>query len=128
MEAYISNGRSIITAQIQFRHHFERREAPSRKVILRAVQNFPQAANAYKKRSPVRPRTSRSAVNIESAANAIDQSPKKSTRRLAQQVHIPRTSVRRILYKGLNFYPYKLQIVQELRQQDKIRGITFCDW
>ena len=128
VEAYFSSGRSNVTAQKKFRQSFKRLETPSRKVFQRAVQNFREISNANKKRSPGRPRISRRAVSIERVANATDQSPKKSTRRLAQQVHNPGCNVLRILRKDLNLYPCKLQIVQKLRQQDKIHRITFCDW
>jgi hypothetical protein len=94
----ICRGSSFVTTQRRFRQYFRKREAPSRKVILRAVSNFRETGNA-KKPSPGRPRTSRSAVNIEHVSNAIAQSPRKSTRRLAQQVNITYTSVRRILKK-----------------------------
>ena len=56
VEAYLPSGLSIVTAQTQFRQHFQRCEAPSRKVIiLRAVQNFRDTSIAIKKRSPGRP-------------------------------------------------------------------------
>jgi hypothetical protein len=40
VEAIFTSGSPIVTAQRRFGQHFPKREAPSRKVILRAVSNF----------------------------------------------------------------------------------------
>jgi hypothetical protein len=127
VETFFTSGSSIITAQRRFRH-FQKCEAPSRKVILCAVSNFHETGNANKKPSPGRPRTSHSAVNIEHVANAIVQSPRKSTHRLAQQVNITHTSVRRILKNDLKLYPYEVQLVHQFLPADRVHRVTFSEW
>jgi hypothetical protein len=128
VKAFFTSGSSIFTAQRWFRQHFQRREARSRKVILRAVSNFRETGNANKKPSPGRPRTSHSAVNIERVVNAIEQSPRKSTCQLAQQVNITHTSVHRILKNDLKLYPYKVQLVHQLLPADRVHRVTFSEW
>jgi hypothetical protein len=67
-------------------------------------------------------------VNIERVANAIAQSPRKSTHRLAQQVNITHTSVRRILKNDLKLYPYKVQLLHQLLPADSVHRVTFSEW
>lgn len=58
--------------------------------------------------------------------HAIQQSPSRSARRHAQSLGLSNSSVRRILH-GLNFHPYKIAIVQELKPQDFVRRRRFAD-
>ncbi|KAK7067283.1 hypothetical protein SK128_014123, partial [Halocaridina rubra] len=88
---YFTSQRSIVAARRKFRQHIGKREAPSRMVILRAVTNIRETGDTRKRKSPDRPRTSRSAENCGRVENAVTQSPSKSTRRLAQQLSLPRT-------------------------------------
>ena len=97
-------------------------------MILCAVTNFRMTGDASKGKSPGRSRTSRSVENCGRVEEAITQSPSKSTRRLAQQVNIPRTSVNRILKQDLHLYPYKVQVVQQLLPADKLQRKTFTEW
>ena len=50
---------------------------------------------------------------------AIVKSPRRSVRRHSAAIGLSNRSVRRILHKDLNFYPYKIAIVQELSDRDK---------
>jgi hypothetical protein len=68
------------------------------------------------------------AVNIECVVNAIAQSPRKSTCRLAQQVNITHTSVHRILKNDLKLYPYKVQLVHQLLLADRVHRAMFSEW
>ena len=128
VEEFFASQKSIITAQRRFRRHFAKKTAPFRKVILRAVTNFRKTGNTAKRISSGRPRTSRSEANCALVENAIARSPSKSTRRLSQQVHIPRTSVMRIMTHDLKLYPYKVQIVQQILPADKVQRKAFSEW
>ena len=97
-------------------------------MILRAVTNFRWTGDASKRKSPGRPRTSRNAGNCGRVEKAITQNPSKSTRRLAQKVNIPRTSVNRILKQDLHLYPYKVQVAQQLLPADKLQRKAFTEW
>ena len=71
VEEYFSSQRSIIVAQRKFRQRFRKQEAPSRKVILRAVTNFRMAGDASKRKSSGRLRTSRNAENCGRVEKAL---------------------------------------------------------
>lgn len=128
VERYFSNNYSLTAAQRAFRQHYRTREAPSREVVNRAVRNFRQDGSAKKRKSPGRPRSARTPANIAIVRNAIANSPHKSTRKLTQQVNMRRTTVRRILRRDLRLYPYKTQVVQELKPPDRQSRVRFAHW
>jgi hypothetical protein len=51
---------------------------------------------------------------------------KKSTRRAAQELSLPRTSLRRLRRK-LNFKPYRPKVLHGLLQVDPDRRLQFCE-
>jgi len=52
---------------------------------------------------------------------AIVKSPRRPVRRHCIAIGLSDHSVRRILHKDLNFHPYKIATVQELRDCDKAK-------
>lgn len=57
----------------------------------------------------------------------LQQSPSKSVRRASLQLQLPRETVRKVLRKRLHLYAYKVQIVQELKPNDKPRRKDFAE-
>lgn len=55
------------------------------------------------------------------------QNPSTSTRRIAHALGIPQTRVWRAL-KTERLYPYHIQKVQRLEQDDEVARLTFCRW
>jgi hypothetical protein len=53
-------------------------------------------------------------------------SPKESTRRAAQELSLPRTSLRRLMHK-LNFKPYRPKLLHGLLEVDPDRRLQFCE-
>ena len=43
------------------------------------------------------------------------------------RVKIPEPTVRKILWKRLQLYPYKLQLVQKLQPDDPSKWLAFCE-
>jgi hypothetical protein len=58
---------------------------------------------------------------------AFVQSPKKSTRKASTELGIPGTTVLRVLCKRLQFKPYRVQFLQSLSEEDKVRRVAFCE-
>jgi hypothetical protein len=56
--------------------------------------------------------------NIEAVRHSFVRSPRRSARRYSVALEISDRSVRRILHKDLNFFPYKMVEVQELSDFD----------
>ena len=53
-------------------------------------------------------------------------SPKKSTRRAAQELCLPRTTLRRSMRK-LNLKPYRPRLLHGLLEDDTDRRLQFCE-
>lgn len=114
----------------RFEETFDNVVAPCKEALLKLVRKFKrkgQVTNQNKSGSG-RPRTARTAANIQRIQNKVQQSPKKSVRRISRELDpgIPRSSVHRILRQDLNFFPYHIQVKQSLSEGDKRERVLFC--
>ena len=76
----------------------------------------------------VRPKSARSQENINPIRDSIGRSPRKSLRRSSQELGISRESIRRILVKNLQLYPYRIQTKHKLIQADMEKRVAICRW
>ena len=118
---------SIVVAQREFKKHFNKLHAPSRKVILRCANNFRKTGSIHLKRGG-RKRSSRVTQNIEKVQEVMERSPRKSVRRVSQEVGVSSTTAYRILTLDLKLYPYKVQVVQKLKDQRNVLRLQFAQW
>ena len=95
--------------------------------VSRLLQKFKTSGSVHDLHRSGRP----SSVTNDGTATAVVGklviSPKKSIRKLSQECGISRGSIHRILQKH-KFHPYKVQLVQELHEDDADRRMEFCDW
>jgi hypothetical protein len=54
------------------------------------------------------------------------RSPKKSTTRASLELQVPQKIVWNILRKRLRVFPYRVQLLQNLTEKDKILRHSFC--
>jgi len=85
------------------------------------IKNFEETGSALKKKPAGRPRSARTTQNIEAVRVSVLRSPRRSIRKLAAVVRLSQECVRRILHVDIKFHPYKLQIVQELENDNQLR-------
>ena len=74
-------------------------------------------------------RTGRPSISenvIEQVRTAFQQSPHKSNRRASRELQCPKTTYWRVLRRRLHMTPYKLQLVQHLKDTDKPLRRDFC--
>ncbi|GBN45007.1 hypothetical protein AVEN_56204-1 [Araneus ventricosus] len=71
------------------------------------------------RKSPGRPRHVRTPENVAAVRDAVTQSPRRSARKQASALRLSQRSLRRILHGDLKFHPYKIMLVQEMKE---------CDW
>ena len=64
---------------------------------------------------------------MERVCAAFTRSPRKSTRCSSCELGIPQTTVWRVLKKRLQLKPYRLQLVQALKNNDYLRRMEFCN-
>ena len=125
VELYFKTG-SIVLAQRAFKRELHRRDAPSKMSILRYVYQFRTEGSVAPKHR-IRSPTVRTIETIAAVSEAIQRSPRKSVRRLSQQIGKSRSSVHRILKKDLLLFPYKIQCVQELKEKDARTRMEFSN-
>jgi len=66
-----------------------------------------------------RPLLARTPDNVERVGDTMLLIPRRSARRQALSLSLNERSVRRILHKGLDYHPSKIQVAQELSGRDK---------
>jgi hypothetical protein len=93
----------------------------SKHAIKSWIENLEETGSALKKNLTERPRTARTPQNIEAVRVSVVRSPRRSVRKQAAAVRLPPECVRQILHGYLKFYPYMLQIVQELESDHQLR-------
>ncbi|KAJ4434071.1 hypothetical protein ANN_16390 [Periplaneta americana] len=116
--------------QHAFRQHFDIHQndsVPSHNTILLWVRNFRETACPTKNKPPGKQRTVQTPDNVERVHHAVLGSPRRSAEKQASALGISDRSVRIILHMDLHFHPYKIVIVQELRERDKRTHSVYCN-
>ncbi|PSN57112.1 hypothetical protein C0J52_01298 [Blattella germanica] len=115
---FYKNNDSLEAAQREFRRFYNLGRhgvVPSKHAIKGWINNFEETGSALKKKPTGRPRSARTPQNID----VVRESQSAA-------VGMSRESVRRILRLDLKFHPYKLQMVQELKENDYQLRLGFC--
>ena len=63
---------------------------------------------------------------IESVRVTYTRSPRKSIRGASTQFQIPRSTIHKVLHRNLRLYAYKVQLLQALKSEDKLRRKEFA--
>ena len=127
VEAYFAT-KSVVLTQRQFRRDFPGRNPPSKLTIRHLLEKFRETGSVGDKNKghSGQPRSARTANNSETVRRRLEVSPRKSTRRLSQETHLSRTTVRRIMHRDLHLFSYKIQILQAQTAANKEERRTFC--
>ena len=80
------------------------------------------------KRPPGRPRTIRTKAAITKVKHRLKQRTHVSSRKLARELGISRTSVQRILKNDLKLQAYKIQIEPLLTNEHEEKRVKFANW
>lgn len=124
---YIKNNSSIILTQREFRRRYRNQKAPTAQTIRRLASRFEQSGTTIDARRPGRPRSSRTADNIDLVRESVAENPETSTRRRSAQLKLSRRSLQRILVQDLNLFPYKMQLVHKLQPRDNEKRLEYCN-
>jgi hypothetical protein len=126
----LKNGDSVIATQRGLRRNFgvgRHGRVPDRKIMLLWLGNLRKTGSALKQKSSGRPRSARTPENIAAVRQAVATSPQRSAVKHALALAISERSVRRILDADRKFHPYKMMVVQELRECDWLNRQTSCE-
>jgi hypothetical protein len=99
---------------------------PTRLTIYRIGDKFGATGSVANAPKSGHPRTSMTEENEMRVAMTFVNSPKKSTRRAAQELSLPRTSLRRLMRK-LNLKPYLPRLLHGLLEDDPDRRLQFYE-
>ena len=77
--------------------------------------------------TPIRHRNAHSHVNIAAVRESDSEDSNLSILRRAQEPGLSQSSTWRILLKDLGFFPYKVQLTQELKPNDHLQRRRFAD-
>jgi hypothetical protein len=98
--------------------------APGRQSIKRWLEQFQETGSVLHKKGAGRP--SVDADTVDMVREVFQRSPLKSTRRASRELHVPRSTVQRILHRRLKLHACKIQIVQALEPDDGRRRKEFA--
>ena len=126
IELYFAT-KSTVLVQRQFRREFPGRKISNRNTIKNLVEKFRDSGSVTNnnKGHSGPPSTATTPDHVQDVRAHLEQSPRKSTRRLSQEVGISRTSVRRIIHRDLKLFPYKVQVLQAQTQVNKDQRYEF---
>jgi hypothetical protein len=127
LTAYIET-KSIVETQRRFRSEFnveKHGQIPSRNTILNWFNKF-NAAGSVMSSFTSSGSSVHTPANIERVRLAVQRSPTRSALQHAAALHLSNRTICRILREDLGLHPYKIQLAQELRQQDRDSRLHFA--
>nr|CAH7733486.1 unnamed protein product [Callosobruchus chinensis] len=93
--------------------------------IRNLIHRFQQQGSVSGLPRTARPRSAFTNSNIHRAEVSVQEDAEASTRRRSTQLGVSRASLRRIL-RHLRYFPYKIQLVQQLQPQDYAQRLNFA--
>jgi hypothetical protein len=101
----------FVAVQLAFRRQFGRRGPPETS-IRRWYEQFRYRENIGLQGKGRAGRPSVTEETVDRVRETFTRNPRKSVRRASRELKVPEPTVRKILRKRLQLYPYKLQLVQ----------------
>ena len=93
------------------------KQAPACQLICNWHKQFMETGTVLHKLRSGRPRTSEE--DIKHIHQTFSHSPTKSIHTASVQLQVPRSTIHKVLHKNLRLYVYKIQLLQELKPDDK---------
>lgn len=121
---WLSQTNSGTQVQRNFRTKFNK-APPSRTTIHAWQKKFLQTGSVLQKKGAGRPRTT--AEDVQRVNEAFSERPQMSIRKAGRQLQLPKSTVHKVLRKRLKLFPYKLQLVQALKPDDKTKRMAFAE-
>lgn len=121
LERFFKANDSYVIARRQFcaRYNIRRpADAPCLNLFKSWLKKFRETGSTVNERPRGRRRSITVPETVDDVRAAVRQHPRHSIRKQSQALEIPRTSLHRILQRDLHFHPYKIQIVQALKEED----------
>ena len=72
--------------------------------------------------------TVRTNTNIAKVREIVEDSPKKSLRKISSETGIAYASVHAIVRQDLKLFPYKATLLHGLKEEDHPKCVDYCSW
>ena len=115
--------KSPVSVQRKFRNEY-RRDPLNVKTIKGWYKKFIETESVADRTRSGRP--SVSDASVDAVHDAFQHSPRKSVCCASNELQMPRSTVHKVLHKRLHLHAYKLQVVQELKPNDKPQRAAFA--
>ncbi|KAJ9592346.1 hypothetical protein L9F63_001115 [Diploptera punctata] len=117
-------GLTYVQVQERFQARFQK-AAPTRTNIRLLLNKFLRTGSILDERRSGRPTTPE--ATVQQLREAVERSPRASTRRLSRESEVAHTTVWRVLRYRLKKRAYQVQVVQKLEAQDYAAREAMCD-
>ena len=124
VQLYFESNCSIVRTQRAFIRNTGDGNHPSPRCIRLIVAKFKAPVTIAGRQHPGRSRTVKSIDNVESVRQDVTHSPRKSVIIRSEELQISKTSWWLMLREDLECYPYTIQLVQKIGQNDTRKGFN----
>ncbi|VVC25081.1 Winged helix-turn-helix DNA-binding domain,Protein of unknown function DUF4817 [Cinara cedri] len=128
IKLYYQNKCSIVQILRSLRPFFGQHSSTSKTTLQHLVAKFETTGSINDQLTLVRQSNTISAENIAAVRESVQENPRQSISRRAQELGLLQFSTRRILRRDLGLHPYKTQLTQELKINDYRQCRLFADW
>lgn len=132
VQLFYEYGKSPTTVRKLMKKKYPDTKYLSRNQIYRIVKRFEESGTVLSrwKGHSGRKRSGRSEENIEEVKNVMEETPRKSIRSVMREVTntASYSSVQRILKYDLKLKPYKIAVMQHLKDRDIDTRMEFANW
>jgi hypothetical protein len=118
--------KSILKCLEAFRCKYRNKKVPNRATIYRIINRF-RANGTVEDQKRRRVSTVLTENKLLEVHELLLYSPRKSLRKLKQQSDISYGSAQRAT-RQLKLHPYRVQVVHELKETDRISRMNYCNW
>jgi hypothetical protein len=112
----------------KFSSKYPRKVKPTKRTVLNNVNNFIKYGSVKnRQKNTPHKKTVITPENIQKVENCLKSGEAKSVIKIGLKTDIGRESVRNILNKELNLFPYKVQIAQKIPENSIQKRLEFCN-
>ena len=127
VEAFIASNKLLKETKLAFKKQFKTKYSPCSRVIIEWYSKFKSQGSVLDSIS-CRSLSIRTPEKITEVRQVIAETPTTSIRKVASHTNISYGTARRILRFDLHLFPYKVQLVQGLSDDDFPKRLAFCQW
>jgi len=127
VKQWIKHDRNSRAVAAAFAKEYPNDAPPSRQSMHVLAKKFHETGSVTDKKRSGRPNNMNTDENKENVRTFYQNAPSTSAVRASLQLHIPRTSLRRIM-KDIELKVWRPRLLHQMNDDDYDRRIEFCEW